>query len=59
MDARGIIVAAPPIARKFIGQPAKNLGSVAAPPARLPLPEAVTPTHPGRRPGHQPPGGIP
>ena len=26
VDARGSIVAAPPIARKFIGQPAKNLG---------------------------------
>ena len=27
VDAAGIIVAAPPIARKFIGQPAKNLGA--------------------------------
>lgn len=27
VDARGIIVAAPPIARKFIGQPARNLGN--------------------------------
>lgn len=26
VDGRGIIVAAPPIARKFIGQPATNLG---------------------------------
>ncbi|MFZ2361894.1 MAG: hypothetical protein WA040_21335 [Anaerolineae bacterium] len=26
VDARGIIVAAPPIARKFIGQPSANLG---------------------------------
>jgi hypothetical protein len=26
VDARGIIVAAPPIVRKFIGQPATNLG---------------------------------
>ena len=26
VDAAGIIVAAPPIARMFIGQPAKNLG---------------------------------
>jgi len=25
VDATGLIVAAPPIARKFIGQPAKNL----------------------------------
>lgn len=27
VDARGIIVAAPPIARKFIGQPSANLGA--------------------------------
>jgi hypothetical protein len=27
VDARGIIVAAPPIARKFIGQPSANLGN--------------------------------
>jgi hypothetical protein len=27
LDAAGIIVAAPPVARKFIGQPAKNLGN--------------------------------
>lgn len=27
VDAAGIIVAAPPIARKFIGQPATNLGN--------------------------------
>jgi hypothetical protein len=26
VDAAGIIVAAPPIARKFIGQPSANLG---------------------------------
>lgn len=26
VDARGIVVAAPPIARKFIGQPSTNLG---------------------------------
>jgi hypothetical protein len=26
VDANGIIVAAPPIARKFIGQPSTNLG---------------------------------
>jgi hypothetical protein len=26
VDARGIVIAAPPIARKFIGQPARNLG---------------------------------
>jgi hypothetical protein len=27
VDARRIVVAAPPIARKFIGQPATNLGN--------------------------------
>ena len=27
VDARGIIAAAPPVVRKFIGQPARNLGS--------------------------------
>lgn len=27
VDANGIVAAAPPIARKFIGQPAKNLGA--------------------------------
>jgi hypothetical protein len=27
VDARGIIVAAAPIARRFIGQPARNLGN--------------------------------
>lgn len=27
VDANGIIVAAPPIARKFIGQPSANLGN--------------------------------
>lgn len=26
VDTRGIVVAAPPIAHKFIGQPARNLG---------------------------------
>lgn len=27
VDSRGLIVAAPPIARKFIGQPSANLGN--------------------------------